>query len=215
MKREAFKFWDLVRLILETLRGIRVQFCFALFCLVDIESFPSIYVIDLLKFMMTSSNGNIFRVTGPLCGTFTRHRWISPHEGQWRGALMFSLICVWINGWVNTREAGDLRRHCANYDGTVMCEITLHQTTIKQRCKINPVHIVLYCIASRCIVSCYIPPHWFGPQSLYWWISIQCSPIHDGIAHNDLNQSYTTELYLSYKMATSMMRHWLLWWHPA
>ena len=26
--------------------------------------------------MMTSSNGNIFRVTGPLCGKFTCHRWI-------------------------------------------------------------------------------------------------------------------------------------------
>ena len=33
----------------------------------------------------------------------------SPHKGQWRGAWMFSLICVWINGWVNNREAGDLR----------------------------------------------------------------------------------------------------------
>ena len=31
----------------------------------------------------------------------------SPHKGQWRGALMFSLICVWINGWVNNREAGN------------------------------------------------------------------------------------------------------------
>ena len=27
--------------------------------------------------MMTSSNGNIFRVTGHLCGKFTGHRWIS------------------------------------------------------------------------------------------------------------------------------------------
>ena len=26
--------------------------------------------------MMMSSNGNIFRVTGPLCGEFTSHRWI-------------------------------------------------------------------------------------------------------------------------------------------
>ena len=26
--------------------------------------------------MMTSSNANIFRVTGPLCGEFTSHRWI-------------------------------------------------------------------------------------------------------------------------------------------
>ena len=35
----------------------------------------------------------------------------SQHKGHWRGALMFSLICVWINGWVNNREAGDLRRY--------------------------------------------------------------------------------------------------------
>ena len=44
----------------------------------------------------------------------------SRHQGQWRGALMFSLICVWINGWVNKREAGDLRRHCTHYDVIVM-----------------------------------------------------------------------------------------------
>ena len=35
----------------------------------------------------------------------------SPHKGQWRGTLMFSLICSWTNGWVNNREAGNLRRH--------------------------------------------------------------------------------------------------------
>ena len=44
----------------------------------------------------------------------------SARKGQWRGALMFSLICVWINGWVNNREAGDLRRYRAHYDVTVM-----------------------------------------------------------------------------------------------
>ena len=44
----------------------------------------------------------------------------SPHTGQWRGALMFSLICVWINGWVNNREAGDLRRYRVHYDVSVM-----------------------------------------------------------------------------------------------
>ena len=44
----------------------------------------------------------------------------SPHKGQWRGALMFSLICAWINGWVNNGEAGDLRRHRAHYDVIVM-----------------------------------------------------------------------------------------------
>ena len=40
----------------------------------------------------------------------------SPHKGQWRGALVFCLICVWINDWVNNREAGDLRRYRAHYD---------------------------------------------------------------------------------------------------
>ena len=44
----------------------------------------------------------------------------SPDKGQWRGALMFSFICVWINGWVNNREAGDLRRYRAHYDVIVM-----------------------------------------------------------------------------------------------
>ena len=50
----------------------------------------------------------------------------SPHKGQWRGALMFSLTCVWINGWVNNREAGDLRRHRGHYDVNVM--IPLHDS---------------------------------------------------------------------------------------
>ena len=44
----------------------------------------------------------------------------SPHKGQWGGALMLSLICVYINGWLNNRADGDLRRHCAHYDVTVM-----------------------------------------------------------------------------------------------
>ena len=44
----------------------------------------------------------------------------SPHKSQLRGALMFSLICAWINCWVNYGEAGDLIRHRAHCDVTVM-----------------------------------------------------------------------------------------------
>ena len=44
----------------------------------------------------------------------------SPHKGQWRRALVFSLICAWINDWVNNREAGDLGRHRGHYDVNVM-----------------------------------------------------------------------------------------------
>ena len=44
----------------------------------------------------------------------------SPHKGQWRGALMFTLICARISGWVNNREAGDLRPNRAHYGVIVM-----------------------------------------------------------------------------------------------
>ena len=73
------------------------------------------------KFIMTSSNGKIFHVTGPLCEEFTGHRWIPRTKGQWCGALMFPLICTWIYVSANNHEAGDLRHHRAHYDITVMC----------------------------------------------------------------------------------------------
>ena len=44
----------------------------------------------------------------------------SHHKGQWRGALIFSLIYAWTNGRANNRYAGDLRHHCAHYVVTVM-----------------------------------------------------------------------------------------------
>ena len=44
----------------------------------------------------------------------------SPQKGQWRGELWCFLRSAWMNGWVNNREAGDLRRHRAHYDVTVM-----------------------------------------------------------------------------------------------
>ena len=46
----------------------------------------------------------------------------SSYEGQWQGTLvmMFSLIGAWTIGWANNRDTGDLRRHRAYYDVTVM-----------------------------------------------------------------------------------------------
>ena len=52
----------------------------------------------------------------------------SPHKCQWRGGLMISLNCVWINSCINNREAGDLRRYRAHYDVIVMqrwCDFTV------------------------------------------------------------------------------------------
>ena len=49
----------------------------------------------------------------------------SPYKGQWRRALMFSVICAWIKCWVNNREAGDLRRHRAHYDVIVIWRVSV------------------------------------------------------------------------------------------
>ena len=76
-----------------------------------------------------------FRVTGTCAGN-------SPVTGEFpvvrpvTRSFDVSLICAWINGWVNSREAGDLRRNRAHYDVILMVQITL-LITIFQLC-INP-----------------------------------------------------------------------------
>ena len=55
-----------------------------------------------------------------LCAGIHRSRWITLTKANDAGALVFSLICAGINGWVNNREASDLRRHRAYYDVIVM-----------------------------------------------------------------------------------------------
>ena len=79
----------------------------------------------------------------------------SPQKGQWRGALMFSLICVWINGWVNSREAGDLRRYRAHYDVTVMCWDAMKGVVTLGSCAIKASHYVTGPMRWR--------SHWAGP----------------------------------------------------
>ena len=61
----------------------------------------------------------------PSCWPFVRgiHRWPVNSRAKASdvgGALMFHVICAWINDWANSREAGDLRSHRAHHDVTVM-----------------------------------------------------------------------------------------------
>ena len=62
--------------------------------------------IPIWCFILTSSNGTIFHITGHLCGEFTGPQWI-PRTKASDTELWFFFICVWINGCVNNREAGD------------------------------------------------------------------------------------------------------------
>ena len=70
---------------------------------------------------MTSSNGNIFRITGNLCGEFTGPLWIPHTKASDAELWCFLWSAPQMNGWVNNGEAGYLRRHHAHYDVIVMC----------------------------------------------------------------------------------------------
>ena len=80
---------------------------------------------------MTSWNGNTFRITGHLCGEFTGPRWIPRTKVS--DAELWCFLCTQINGRVNNREAGDLRRYscslwrycngCKNHDMVLYCHL--------------------------------------------------------------------------------------------
>ena len=91
----------------------------------------------------------------------------SPHKGQWRGALMFSLICAWINDWVNNREAGDLRRHRGHYDVHVM-HCVLH--IIMLPILLQGISVFLSCNGTRQIFihSFHITDHLLT-VTVEWW----------------------------------------------
>ena len=84
----------------------------------------------------------------------------SPHKGQWRGAFMFSLICVWINDWINNREAGHLRRYRAYCDVTMMSiniQVHFEEMYVKMSYMRCP---YLFCVLFICSVCIH----------LEWWI---------------------------------------------
>ena len=84
----------------------------------------------------------------------------SPHKGQWRGALMFSLICVWINGWVNNREAADLIRYReilgdSHIQINPLCLYTCLCVTVRIYMHVCMCSVYVYV---RMYISIYVPP---------------------------------------------------------
>ena len=47
----------------------------------------------------------------------------SHHKGQWRVALMFSLICAWTNGWPNNLAHYDVALMCLHLPATLTIEL--------------------------------------------------------------------------------------------
>ena len=135
----------------------------------------------------------------------------SPHKGQWGGALMFSMMSAWTSIWANNRDAGDLRRHHAHYDVTVMVkniEIKHFIGEIASRV------VVCDCVAAiflgRLLNSSWtsdvIWPQRSGSTSHYlneaitWtnidWSSVKSSGIHFGAISLDKPQPPNTEIRL-------------------
>ena len=111
----------------------------------------------------------------------------SQHKGQWRGALVFSLICVWINDWVNNREAGDLRRYCAHYDIIVMVnkssmctgrqsDTAFHWRNYCKLCNIHGINPLNYCL---CDGSSFITRIFYVNFFLKCLVSFQFNPFSE------------------------------------
>ena len=119
----------------------------------------------------------------------------SPHKGQWHGALMFSLIFVWINDWVNNREAGDLRRYHTHYDVTVM------RLSIIMRARPYMAVFVFRCKRSLCLLrQMHHQNPADAPPESHGTIRIRCTPTDScwRLQHEDrkcLKVSYLAEWF--------------------
>ena len=77
--------------------------------------------------MMTSSNGSIFLALVAICAGNSPVLGEFPAQRPVARSFDVSLICGWLYGWVNNREAGDFGQYRAHYDVTVMWLIVNHQ----------------------------------------------------------------------------------------
>ena len=88
----------------------------------------SLWRVKIDFIMMTSSNGSIFRLTGPLCGEFTGHRWIPlTKAGDMELRCFFDLrLNKWLSkqswGWWSETPPRSLWRHC-NHAAIYLCSI--------------------------------------------------------------------------------------------
>ena len=107
----------------------------------------------LEKTIMTTSNGNIFRVTGHLCGEFIGPRRIPRAKANDAELWCFLWSACEKNGWVNKREAGDLTRYRAHYNDIAMQRVITrpHHINITDM----PKYTQSYCMAyqSYCLQS--------------------------------------------------------------
>ena len=156
--------------------------------------------------MMTSSDGNIFRVTGHLCGEFTGHRWI-PHTKA-SDAKLWCFLWSTPEGTVeNNRGAGDLRRHRADYNGIVM----FYQ-------RIEPFMCRIYVRKHTCTSISIIPGYW----EVAWWrhqmetfsaLLAICAGTGEFPAQRPVTRSF--DVYFDLRLNKRLSKQWWGWWFEA
>ena len=114
--------------------------------------------------MINSSNGNIFRITGPLWGEFTSHQWIPPKRSAMRSFDVFFDVCLnkrltkpSRRRWFKT-PSGSLWHHCN--DGID-----------------NSPHYIFHKSCSTCIIMPLVPGIILHPEALCCWTHQQPFPM--------------------------------------
>ena len=124
----------------------------------------------------------------------TRSSVNSPHKGQWRGVLIFLWSAPSIKGWVNNREAGDLRHHRAHYDVIVILSWheNLHLPKTSSNLFQNNIRYNGAIIWSKIRTAAFNPGPWFNiNMSSYRYRKSHCgdktvvrsSYLHNGISY--------------------------------
>ena len=101
----------------------------------------------------------------------------SPHKGQWREALMFSLSCSWTNGSVNNWGAGDLRSHRAHPDVTVMRLDAITRPRMLIWYPWHPYAFVATRVINRHSTLLYWILHWVQMPIVIWHVCNESSAI--------------------------------------
>ena len=205
-------------------RGPRYMFPTVWFVMADIEQPLWSYLLRLYPFSWWRHQMETFSALLAICAGNSPIPVNSPHKGQSRGALLFTLICVWINGCVNNREADDLRRYCAHYGVTVMLVITHGNFKLAMIYGYNIVY------AGQCDSSWW-PQLWFrlyhhilsaaSYRSLEKWVLFPICAIyvwnqfgssrHDGLirlfAHCTISLSFLSRIIWKYCNYEMLSRH--------
>ena len=100
-----------------------------------------------------------FALLALLCGEFTGHWWYPLTKASDAELWCFLWSAPWINGWLNNREAGDLRRHSAHYDVIVMAE-TISYMAYRFKTDFHMMHwpLVIGKCRLRSPFTCWITP---------------------------------------------------------